>query len=91
MEAIKIFEVYGPSPTYLVRVNDDVYEMNEYVDWSNGVNMYAGTWEEWKERCRAIGRCDNIPIVLVRGWLKRSSVFEFDMLDMENERLKQIG
>jgi len=70
------FEVYGGDPTYLVRVNDDVYEMNDRCSQANGVNMYAGTWDEWRESATEQGRVEAVPCELIKGWLSRSPVYE---------------
>jgi len=75
-ERIKIFEVFGKNPTYLVRVNNDVYEMNEHCNLPNGVNMYVGTWDEWKEHCKSQKKLRFIPIVLIYGWISRSNIVE---------------
>lgn len=33
-------------PTYLVRINNDFYEMNERANMPNGVNLYFGNAED---------------------------------------------
>jgi len=75
-EKITIFEVYGSDPTYLVRINNCVYEMNENCTQPNGVNMYAGTWSEWEKHCKGIKKLDKIPVILVQGWIQSSEVVE---------------
>jgi len=76
MKKITIFKVYGGRPTYLVRVNNDVYEMNENCTQPNRVNMYAGTWEEWEKHCIEQKELRLIPVTLVQGWLSRCNIVE---------------
>lgn len=85
-EQIKIIELYTGRgwPTYLLRINNDVYEMGKY-DCSSpgGVNMYAGTWESsgnqegWKRHCEARGhKMKSIPMKIIEGWTKKGYTFE---------------
>ena len=57
-------------------MKNDIYEMNEHCNQSNGVNMYARTWDEWKEHCGSLRKLKFIPIILIHGGISRSNIVE---------------
>lgn len=67
------FEVYRPkgAPTYLVKVGNDVYEMNDHPTSPNGVNMFVGDWSEFNNILKNERPLKRISPILVNGIMDR--------------------
>jgi hypothetical protein len=54
---------------YLVRIDDDVFEMSENANSPNGVNMYFGPWKDCNDHCKMhkLPQHSQIPIRLAKG------------------------
>lgn len=78
IQRIEVFEVYKSGRGYIVRVNDDMYQMSGTDATSpRGVNMYAGPWEEWEDSSVVHrGELDEVPVEVVRGFLLCNLVYE---------------
>ncbi len=59
-------------PTYLVRIGNDVFEMNQNANLPNGVNMYFGDWKECEEYCKGnkLTGEDRIPVGIIEAIAK---------------------
>jgi hypothetical protein len=63
-----LIEVYRAShwPTWLVRIGDDVYEMNAQATQPNGVCIHSGPWRDMADQCRGhqVGESEGVPIAI---------------------------
>jgi hypothetical protein len=63
-----LIEVYrAPDwPTWLVRIGDDVYEMDTQATQPNGVCIYSGEWSELAGHCKGhtVGESEGVPIAV---------------------------
>lgn len=55
-------DIYRLSSSYIVRIGDSAFEMDDEAKQPNGVNMYAGAWSHWADLARDDGRrVDMVP------------------------------
>lgn len=59
---------------FLVRIENDVFEMNHEPMAPNGVNMYVGSWGEWKDHCKGhkLARNAEIPVGIAEAIVRRT-------------------
>jgi hypothetical protein len=65
-----LIEVYHADdwPTWLVRIGDDVYEMNARATQPSGISIYSGPWSELAGHCKGykVAESEGVPSAIWR-------------------------
>jgi len=82
-------QVFSGRYNFIVRIGGEVYEMNADANKPNGVNMYLGTWEMYRNNLTCSEKYElplsgDLPMGLVKGIMKRF----MDYIDLMGEEMK---